>query len=79
MATIKINKCTSKLNLIVAVKTETKRPLLESKNIVETLIDQHGRTAGTLQLNRSSISQEEWERIVSSKYLKDITLEWQYV
>jgi hypothetical protein len=79
MATIKIKKCTCKLHLTAAIKAETGKSLLECKNIVDTLIDQHGRTAGTLQLNRSSISQEQWERIVNSKFLKGITLEWEYV
>lgn len=74
---VKITNCPAILLFVKAIKESTGKSVLESKNIVDSLRakDDSTKLNGTLLLNESSITPEQWEEIAESVK----TLEWQYV
>lgn len=63
---IKVTECNYKLQFVKSIMDVTKKSLLESKNIADSLIDCHGRSQGVLLLNESSITPSEWEEIAKN-------------
>ena len=76
---VKIISCPEKLLFVKAIKESTGKSLLEAKNIAESVVKLnpggHGYDCGTLLLNESSITPQQWQEI--TKNVK--TLEWEYV
>ena len=76
---VKITACESKLRFVKAIMEATGKSLLESKNIADSVMTivpgflkyRHG----TLLLNESSITPEQWEKIAQN--VPD--LKWEYV
>lgn len=65
---IKLTNCESKLRFVKAIMDVTGKSLLESKNIADSIAKSkglHGYEYGTLLLNESSITPEQWEKIVN--------------
>ncbi len=65
---IKLTKCTSKLYFVKAIMDVTGKSLRESKNIADSIARPnglHGYEYGTLLLNESSITPEQWEKIAN--------------
>lgn len=65
---VKLTKCEAKLHLVKTIKDVTGKSLLESKNIVDSLVKPNGLhdyEYGTLLLNESSITPEQWEKIAN--------------
>ena len=65
---VKLTNCNAKLQFVKAIKDVTGKSLLESKNIADSIAKPkglHGYEYGTLLLNESSITPEQWEKIVS--------------
>ena len=60
---IKVTKCNSRLQFVSQIKNVTHKSLLESKNIADSVWDGK-RTTGTLCLNESSITVDQWLKIV---------------
>lgn len=68
---IKLTKLEAKLHFVKAIKEVTGKSLFESKNIADSIAKPRTNTGfrgyeyGTLLLNESSITPEQWEKIVS--------------
>ena len=65
---VKLTNCNGKLQFVKAIMDVTHKSLLESKNIADSVAKSkglHGYEYGTLLLNESSITPEQWEKIVS--------------
>ena len=65
---VKLTNCNGKLQFVKAIKDVTGKSLLESKNIADSVAKSkglHGYEYGTLLLNESSITPEQWEKIVN--------------
>lgn len=81
---VKIKKCTFKLTFVKAIKDVTKKSLLECKNIADSVMKSKYAAStgtsyyeyGTLLLNESSITVEQWEKIAEAM---DSDLEWEYI
>lgn len=84
---IKITKCERRLQLVKAIKEVTGKPLVECKNITDLLvIPKYNKVTGayyyeygTLLLNESSITPEQWEEITRHPSFKDAEVEFEYV
>ena len=72
---VRLTKCTALLWFVKAIKENTGKSLYESKNIANALW-KDGKQSGTLLLNESSITVEQWEAIAQQAG-NDIT--WEYV
>ena len=73
---VKLTNCNGKLQFVKAIKDVTGKSLLESKNIADSVAKSkglHGYEYGTLLLNESSITPEQWEKIVN---LCDVKFEY---
>lgn len=77
---VKILDCPNKLQIVKAIKESTGKSLLEAKNIVDSVVnyDWHADkyVYGTLLLNESSITPEQWENIVQ---YPELEIKWEYV
>lgn len=77
---VKILDCPTKLPFIKAIMKSTGKSLLEAKNIADSVIsyDWHASkyVYGTLLLNESSITPEQWENIVQ---YPEVEIKWEYV
>ena len=65
---IRLTKCESKLHFVKAIMDVTHKSLCESKNIADSIAKTkglHSYEYGTLLLNESSITPEQWEKIVN--------------
>ena len=65
---IRLTNCRSKLLFVKAIMDVTHKSLFESKNIADSIAKTkglHGYEYGTLLLNESSITPEQWEKIIS--------------
>ena len=65
---IKLTKCEAKLHFVKTIMEVTGKSLLESKNIADSIIKCKGLNDyeyGTLLLNESSITSDQWKKIVS--------------
>lgn len=68
---IRLTKCEIKLHFVKTIKEVTGKSLLESKNIADSIVKPKGYTYldgyeyGTLLLNESSITPEQWEKIAN--------------
>lgn len=65
---IKLTECGSKLYFVKTIKEVTGKSLLESKNIADSIAKPNGLDGyefGTLLLNESSITPEQWEKIAN--------------
>ena len=65
---IKLTKCESKLHFVKTIMEVTGKSLLESKNIADSIVKPlglYGYEFGTLLLNESSITTEQWEKIAN--------------
>lgn len=65
---VKLTNCEAKLHFVKAIMDVTGKSLLESKNIADSVAKPKGLNGyeyGTLLLNESSITHEQWEKIVS--------------
>lgn len=74
---IKLTKCEARLNFAKAIKDVTNKSFLESKNITRSLVKPKGLgdyEYGTLLLNESSVTPEQWEEI--AKLCPDIEFEY---
>ena len=62
---VKIIDCPAKLPFVKAIKEATGKSLLEAKNIADSVINYNWHESkydyGTLLLNESSITPEQWE------------------
>ena len=76
---VKIINCQRKLQFVKAIKEVTGKSLLEAKNIADSVINYNWHTNsynyGTLLLNESSITPEQWEEIAT----RVLDLKWEYV
>lgn len=76
---IKIISCPAKLQFVKAIKEVTHKSLLEAKNIADSVISYNWHADrydyGTLLLNESSITPEQWEEIARNT----TDLKWEYV
>lgn len=81
---VKILDCPGKLTFVKAIKEVTGKSLLEAKNIADSVIKPHydeitgkfEHQYGTLLLNESSITPEQWEKVVQYPNLE---IKWEYV
>ena len=74
---IKLTKLEAKLQFVKAIKEVTHKSLFDSKNIADSIAEPNGLNGykyGTLLLNESSITPEQWEEIV--KQCPDIKFEY---
>ena len=65
---VKLTNCNGKLQFVKAIKDVTGKSLLESKNIADSIVKPKGLNGyeyGTLLLNESSITPEQWEKIAN--------------
>ena len=65
---VKLTKCELKLHFVKTIMDVTGKSLLESKNIADSIVKPKGLNGyeyGTLLLNESSITPEQWEKIAS--------------
>ena len=65
---VKLTNCDSKLRFVKAIVDVTGKSLLESKNIADSVAKPKGLNGyeyGTLLLNESSITTEQWEKIAN--------------
>ena len=79
---IKLTNCASKLRFVKAVVDVTGKSLLECKNIADLLAIPNGVSGykyGTLLLNESSITPEQWEEITRNTYFIESGTEFEYV
>ena len=79
---IKLTNCEGKLQFVKAIKEVTGKSLLESKNIADLIAIPNGLSGykyGTLLLNESSITPEQWEEITRHPSFKDAEVEFEYV
>lgn len=72
---VQLTACPGKLQFVKAIMENTKKSLLESKNIADALWD-YKKNPGILLLNESSITVEQWEKI--AEQAKD-NIKWHYV
>lgn len=76
---VKIISCPAKLQFVKTIVEVTGKSLLEAKNIADSVINynryEEKYDYGTLLLNESSITPEQWEEI--AKNTPD--LKWEYV
>jgi len=83
---VKVTNCNAKLKFVKAIMNNTNKSVYESKCIADSLImpDQdyysNGgmKSVGTLLLNESSITPEQWEAIVEQCNAENVRLEWHY-
>lgn len=81
---VKILDCPRKIPFVKAIEACTGKSLLEAKNIADSVIRLHynditGKTEhqyGTLLLNESSITPEQWEEIIQ---YPEVEIKWEYV
>ena len=77
---VKLLDCPGKLQFVKAIKEVTGKSLLEAKNIADTVINYDWHAAkyvyGTLLLNESSITPEQWEKVIQYPNLE---IKWEYV
>lgn len=74
---IKLTKCSHKLQFVKTIMEVTGKSLLESKNVADSIVKPKGLNSyeyGTLLLNESSITPEQWEKIV--KLCPDVKFEY---
>lgn len=79
---VKVTKCEAKLQFVKHIKEVTHKNLHEVKCIADSLIawkDGEQKSVGTLLLNESSITPEQWEEIVKRCERSVAGLEWNYV
>ena len=79
---IKLTKLAAKLQFVKAIKEVTGKSLLESKNIADSIAIPNGVSGykyGTLLLNESSITPEQWEEITRHPAFRDARVEFEYV
>lgn len=65
---IKLTKCEAKLHFVKTIMKVTGKSLLESKNVADSIVKPKGLNGyeyGTLLLNESSITPEQWEKIAN--------------
>ena len=81
---VKILDCQGKLQFVKAIMKSTGKSLLEAKNIADSVVKSYydeitgkfGYQYGTLLLNESSITPEQWENIVQ---YPGVEIKWEYV
>lgn len=77
-----LTHCESKIQLVKCIMNNAKKNISEAKSIADTLFGINNRCGGTLLLNESSITPEQWEAIVT-EYDNDEScndhIEWNYV
>lgn len=74
---VKLTKCEARLHFVKTIMEVTGKSLLESKNIADSIAKPNGLDGyefGTLLLNESSITPEQWEEI--AKLCPDIQFEY---
>ena len=80
---VKVTNCNGMLPFVKAIKDNTNKPLRECKCIVDSLIvptfGKGMKSVGTLLLNESSITPEQWEAIVKQCDETNVGLKWEYV
>jgi len=80
---VKVTNCNETLRFVKAIKDSTNKSLHESKCIVDSLIvptlGKGMKSVGTLLLNESSITPEQWEAIVKQCDETNVGLKWEYV
>lgn len=79
---VKVTNCKHKLQFVKAIHDNTNKSLYESKCIADSLImpSSNGmKSVGTLLLNESSVTPEQWEAIVEQCNATNASLEWHYV
>ena len=80
---VKVTNCNGKLQFVKAIMNNTSKSLYESKCIADSLIMPKSgggmKSVGTLLLNESSITPEQWEAIVKQCNTNSTELEWHYV
>lgn len=79
---VKVTNCSGKLPFVKAIVNNTNKSLYESKCIADSLImpSSNGmKSVGTLLLNESSITTEQWEAIVKQCDETNVGLKWEYV
>lgn len=78
---IKLTKCAGKLQFVKAIMEVTKKSLLESKNIADLMVipGAFEHKFGTLLLNESSITPEQWEKITQHPDFIAASVEFEYV
>lgn len=79
---IKLTNCASKPRFVKAIVDVTGKSLLECKNIADLLAIPNGVSSykyGTLLLNESSITPEQWEEITRNPYFIESGTEFEYV
>lgn len=65
---IRLTKCEAKLHFVKTIMEVTGKSLLESKNVADSIVKPKGLNGyeyGTLLLNESSITPEQWEKIAN--------------
>lgn len=77
---VKILDCPDRFQFVKAIKKSTGKSLLEARNIVDSVINYDWHASkyvyGTLLLNESSITQEQWEQIVQ---YPELEIKWEYI
>lgn len=79
---VKVTNCSGKLQFVKAIMNNTNKSLYESKCIADSLIMPSSdgmKSVGTLLLNESSITPEQWEAIVKQCDETNVGLKWEYV
>lgn len=84
---IKLTKCEGKLRLVKAIMDVTKKSLLESKNIADVIVmpsfneitGAFEHKFGTLLLNESSITPEQWKKITQHPDFIEADVEFEYI
>lgn len=81
---VKILDCPTILPFVRAIMESTGKSLFEAKNIADSVVKHHyneitGKSEyqyGTLLLNESSITTEQWEKVIQHPNLE---IKWEYV
>lgn len=84
---VKLTKCEGKLQFVKAIMEVTKKSLLESKNIADLMVmlsydeitGDFKLKFGTILLNESSITPEQWEKITQHPDFIAANVEFEYV
>jgi len=79
---ILVTHCNSKLLLVKCIVQNTKKSLFEAKSIADTLMGTDNKCNGTLLLNESSMTPEQWEAVVTQYDNTESCndhIEWNYV
>lgn len=79
---VKVTSCCGIHPFVKAIMNNTKKSLYESKCIADSLIMSklgEMKSVGTLLLNESSITPEQWEAIVEECNAENVGLKWEYV